>query len=194
MMLKGNESLIFILLLFISLSINQNSSISADYFLEIHHIQLVTQPLVQGEDMSVRIQFVCDTNVSFVWLIVYFITEDASCLYDSRIVIMKKITTTIRCPFSKRFEGNYSINEPNGTQIAYRIQIYYENTTVILIPNMKSFMDLEVIEPFTGCLLFNAGIVGESEISTTNNYSIFTMGLSCFCIVYLVGRKRKKVS
>ncbi len=161
---------------------------------DIYNIELAPQPLIYGQNMSVRIQFDCLANINSAKLYIYKITEDMICACDFVYVSMYEITSWIECATAQRFEGNRTVDFPLGMQIGYRIQILYENFTVLTVPNSVNFIGIDTIEPLNNELMFDAGKVQEStNVESTNvaSFSKFIILGSALLISFVLYRKRR---
>ena len=186
---------IILLILFLSISFINTQTIdkvSSNPY-AISSIYLSPNPLVYGQNMSVRIQFVCDSNVSLTKLYLFKITADMICLCDYVYISMHEITTLIRCPTSVRYEGNYIVDFPVGMQIGFRIQIYYDNGSMVYIPNSENFIGLPTIEPINNEIMFDAGKVQNGTDSMNLNF-FYALTSVFFVTILLVKRRKSKLS
>ena len=155
-------------------------------------IQQDTYPLVHGKNMSVWVQFVCDSNVSAVKIFLFKITEDMLCLCDYVYLTMSKIPSLIRCPTAYRFGANYTVDFPVGMQIGYKIQIFYLNGTIKSVPENENFMGMDTIEPLNNEIMFDAGIV-VADTETTDFGTVIIMGLLSYVSIIIFRRNKNKI-
>ncbi|MCE7743145.1 MAG: hypothetical protein GOP50_11910 [Candidatus Heimdallarchaeota archaeon] len=184
-----------ILILTLSLVLTNSQSIlqvnSEPY--GIYSIELAPNPIVYGQNMSVRIQFDCVTNITTAKLFIYKITEDMICACDYVYVQMYEIPSFIECADAVRYEGNYTVDFPIGMQIGYRIMIFYENVTIQSVPDVENFMGIDTIEPLNNEIMFDAGKVQQSSEATGLTYLSF-IGPVLLISVILVRKRRIRVN
>ncbi len=182
---------IILLILFLSMTFINTQTIDkvSSYPYAIASIELSPNPIVYGQNMSVKVQFDCNSNVSVAKLYLFKITEDMICLCDYVYISMHEIPTLIRCPTSVRYEGNYTVDFPVGMQIGFRIQIYYDNATIAYVPNLENFMGLPTIEPINNEIMFDAGKVQNGTNSMNLN---FLYALTSVLVVSIILVKRRK--
>ncbi len=184
-----------ILILTLSLVFLNSSNItkvsSSLYPNEIVGISLYPNPIEFGKIMSVQIQFDCETNATAVKLFIYKITDTMICLCDYVYVQMYEIENNIRCPGALKFEGNYSVDFPIGMQIGYRIQIFYDNGTIVYVPKVANFLDIATIEPLNNEIMFDAGKVQDGTSQT--DLTVLSIITSTLIISTILVKRRNKI-
>lgn len=185
---KTSLGLLILTISIILLNFNDTTVVRANPY-EIYNIEISPQQLVFGLNMSVRIQFQCFTNVTTTKLYLYKITEGMICLCDYVYVKMVNISNLIECATALRFEGIKTIDFPVDMQIGYRIQIFYNNGSIISIPDSKNFMGFKTIEPINNEVMFDAGKVQKN--TDTINYGRFMILGSAVFILMMIFKKRK---
>ncbi len=137
--------------------------------------------------MTVEIQFFNNTHINHTRLFVCQLTPEFFWEEDNITMIGGK--TSIRCPGTEKFVGNYTINLEIGAEIGFQIQIIYDNFSSIILPYADCFLDKEVVEPELNVFCFNAGIV-ESSVLNTRSYAIIPSFISLLVIAIILRKKQ----
>ena len=133
---------------------------------DIAFINIYPDTLVKGETMTIKVQFTNNTFINSTLLNVYQKDNLAYEVLEENIPMIGG-HTSIRCPGTERFDGNYTVKEDIGARIVFTIQIIYDNLSSVTLPKSPQFLDMEIED--LGCFMycFTAGIVGGTTTKTS---------------------------
>ncbi len=181
MLKKRNLGLIILtvgLLLVISLS---TTKISASGFYNISEISHTPETLQQGQNLTVEIVFVDDSDIDSVKLLICSLSPTFAC--KPQPYPMSEIA-------SLTYSVDFLVDYDDGTEVGYHIMISYLNGSSIIVPDSDNFLALDnLVEPLTDDFYVSAGYVG--GISETGCCGILGAVLAVVSSTIFIKRKKK---
>jgi hypothetical protein len=168
-------------ILFLVLTFNSRI-IQAEIDYGVSSITIDPQPLVNGENMTISVEFHDITNVSLVKLLVCQLAPEFRC--ELTPIIMEEESTL-------NYAGKFLVYYDKGTSVGFHIQLVYENGSSILIPDRENFLGFNTSEPETDEFFFYAGIVGDPT-EKTNAIAVLTSVFSLMVIAIWIKRRKNK--
>jgi len=184
---------VFLVIFIISLTFTSSNSSKMvhAYPYEIVNIEPPTLPLLYGQNMTVAIQLDCDTTVTYLKFYIYQITPYMTCLCNYRCAGMVEVASDLSCPTSAKYETNYPVEFLDEMQIGYRIQLFYENGSIVMIPKVENFMGIPTIEPLKNEIMFDGGKVQSSAV--VDSHSVYFLGSLLITIALVIKFQKRKL-
>ena len=179
---KNLKEIIFtVLMIFLVITLNSRT-IQAQVDYGVSSVSIDPQPLVSGENMTIEVDFYDTTNVSLVKLLVCQLAPEFRC--ELTPILMEEES-------SLSYVGKFLVYYDKGISVGFHIQIIYENSSSVLIPDRENFLGFNTSEPQTDEFFFYAGIVGDPT-EKTNGIAVLTSVFSLMLITIWIKRRKKK--